>query len=135
MTEQPEDEVWSESVLEVDDAFFAPSTLALTAFVLAVTSVSGFGFLNGFAYVALAVGGGVNGAGNGLAAGLVGAVLALIPVGLGLRAHGRLLPEDASWVGPLARAAVLLGLLSLLLRLVGTTLLAAQDAGPGFTRF
>ena len=115
------------------DAFDTPHVLALVAFVLAVLSVAGFGLMNGSTYIAPLL---TNEDQNGrLVFGLVvGAALALIPVALGWHAASRTLEDDAPWVVTLARTAMLLGLGSMVLRLVVAIIQATQDGPTGFVR-
>ena len=116
------------------EAFDAPPVVALVAFVLAILSIAGFGLMNGSTYVAPIVD---NQPHTGrLVFGLVvGAALALVPVGLGWHASSRTLEDDAPWVSVLARAAMLIGLASMALRLVLAVIQASQDNPGGFVHF
>jgi len=116
------------------EAFDAPQVIAVIAFVLAVLSFAGFGLMNGSAYVTPHV---TNEPQTGrLVFGLVlGAALALVPVGLGWHAASRTLEDDPQWVAALARSAMLIGLASMLLRLVIAVIQASQDGVIGFVRF
>jgi hypothetical protein len=115
------------------DAFDAPNVLAIVAFVLAVLSFAGFGLMNGSAYVTPEA---VNEAQTGrlVFSLIVGAALALVPVGLGWHAASRTLEDDPSWVATLARSAMLIGLASMLLRLVIAVIQASQDGAIGYLR-
>ena len=140
MTEQPAEEPfedpWHEQLEETREDFGAPAVLAVVAFVLAVVSVLGLGLLNGSAYIAPFLSGEPMPTSRDMVAGpVVGAVLALIPVVLGWRAVSRALPDDPDWVTTLGRAAFLLGLVSVLLRLLIAVLQASADSPTGFTRF
>lgn len=142
MTEQPADPVddqlddpWHDHLVEAGDTFGAPEVLALVAFVLAVASLFGFGVMNGSAYVIPFFNTADGDNSTRLVIGTVlGAVLAMIPVWLGWRAVSRSLPGDPGWVISMARAAMLLGLASGLLRLVVAFVEAAHDGPSGFTR-
>ena len=116
------------------EAFDAPQVVAVVAFVLAVLSFAGFGLMNGTAYVAPLV---TNDAQTGrLVFGLVlGAALALVPVGLGWHAASRTLEDDPAWIAMLARSAMLIGLASMALRLVIAVIQSSQDGVAGFVRF
>ncbi len=142
MTEQPADPVddelddpWHDQLVEAAETFGSPEVLALVAFALAIGSLFGFGVMNGSAYVIPFLGtvGGDNS--TRLVIGTVlGAVLAMVPVGLGWRAAARTLPGDPGWVTTVARTAMILGLTSGLLRLVVAFVEAAHDGPSGFTR-
>lgn len=141
MTEQPIepvdddlDDPWHDQLVEVADTFGAPEVLALVAFVTAVASFFGFGVMNGSAYVVPFIHGGEDNSTRLVVGTLLGAALAMGPVGLGWRAVSRALSSDPPWVVSVARAAVLLGLASGLLRLVVAVVEAAHDGPSGFTR-
>jgi hypothetical protein len=101
---------------------------AVLAFVLGVATLFGFSLLNGSSYLFQYVAGEPQKTRIVLSA-LLGAVFAVIPVWLGWRAAARTLAGDPRWVGTLARVAVLLGLLSLVLRLV-MAVIAAGSSDP-----
>ena len=116
------------------EAFDAPPVLAVVAFVLAVLSFAGFGLMNGSAYITPLINGEAQN-GRLVFALVLGAALALVPVGLGWHAASRTLEDDAPWVVMLARSAILIGLASMLLRLVVAVIQASQDNPTGFVRF
>jgi len=122
-----------------DDRSRAPSSgnagasvLALAAFVLAVSSLLGFGLLNGSSF--LPFNDTADQGRTAVLAGLLGAALALLPVGLGLRAVAVLDDDDPDWTALLARASVVVAAVSIVLRLVVTLVQATTDSG-GFVRF
>jgi hypothetical protein len=129
------DDPWHDQLSEIGETFGGPDVLALVAFVTAVTSLLGLGLMNGTAYVVPFLDLSGDGTKTRIVAGtLLGAVLAMLPVLLGWRANARLLDTDPSWVGVLARTAVLLGLASGALRLVIAIVESAHDGPSGFTR-
>ncbi|HVE74047.1 MAG TPA: hypothetical protein VNA30_03015 [Mycobacteriales bacterium] len=107
-----------------------PDVLAISAFVLAVLSLGGLGVLNGSAYLGAPV---TSPAGVVLTS-LLGVLFAVVPVLAGLRAATRVLAGDPAWVGALARSAVLLGALSVVLR-VSSLVAAYVNDGADFARF
>jgi hypothetical protein len=124
--DMPVNDPLDDEIVEVTDSFGAPDIQALVAFVLAVAAVFGFGVLNGTTYfqpflidedsLKLRVLGVV-----------LSAVFALAPVILGWRASAQVLETDPRWVAVAARAAVILGLTALILRLVLAIMTAAGD--------
>lgn len=129
------DDPWHEHLLDADDTYGAPAVLALVAFVTAVASFFGFGLMNGTTYVIPLLSSFDGGNNNRVVvAALLGAGLALIPVALAWRAGSHLLDSDPRWVAAVARAALVLGLASGVLRLVVAVLTAAHDGPGGFTR-
>jgi hypothetical protein len=126
MTQEPLDELSP----ELQEGFDEPTVLAVTAVVLAVLSLAGFGLMNGTAYVVPLLTGQSQQA-RLLTGLLVGAALALVPVALGWRAASR---AALGWPVTLGRAAVLLGLTSFVLRLVVAVVQATTDGTSGFTR-
>ncbi|MCU1589826.1 MAG: hypothetical protein JWP11_1082 [Frankiales bacterium] len=116
---------WHDQLVEVSDDYGAPEVLAVVAFVLSLVSLSGFGLLNGSYYFLPYINSAEGQKTRLVLAALLGALLALLPVWLGWRASARVLATDARWVATLARAAVMLGLLSLVLRLVLSVVTAA----------
>ena len=144
MTEQPAipdepdddelDDPWHDSIVEAQESYGGPEVLALVAIVMAVASFLGNGVMAGTTYVTPLLEGLREDNGTRVVVGLVvGAVLALVPVCLGWWASSRALPDDARWVLPVARAAILLGLASAVLRLVVAVVTAAQDGPVGFS--
>jgi hypothetical protein len=117
----------------IRDAFDAPQVVAIVAFVTAVVSFAGFGLMNGSSYIAPFLTGEEQ---NGrLVLGLVlGAALALLPVGLGWHSASHTLDDDPAWIGTLARSAMVLGLASMALRLVVAIIQASQEGPTGFVR-
>src|SRR3954465_2478592 len=113
------------------EAFDAPQILSLVAFVLAVLSFAGFGLMNGSAYITPLI---TNEDQNGrlVFALVLGAALALLPVGLGWHAASRTLDDDPPWIATLARSAMVLGLASMALRLVIAIIQASQETPSGF---
>lgn len=108
-----------------------PAALAVAALVLGTLSLGGFGLLNGANYV-LPFTEGQSSTTRTVLAGLLGAALALVPVVLGSVASRRTHPGDPAWVPRLAQAAVLVGGIAVVLRLVATSAAAAQVADAGF---
>jgi hypothetical protein len=137
MTEQtvaePLDDELGDEPEPMREAFDAPQVMSIVAFVLGVLSIAGFGLMNGSSYIAPLL---TNTDQNGrLVLGLVlGAALALLPVVLGWHASSHTLADDAAWIGTLARSAVVLGLASMLLRLVVAIIQASQEGPSGFVR-
>jgi hypothetical protein len=119
--------------VQVGDDYGAPDITALVAFVFAVGSFFGFGLTNGNYYLLLDLHQDPSRA-RGVFATVLGAAFALVPVVLGWRASARVLDSDARWVGSLARAAVVIGLTSMVLRLMIAILIAGTDA-PNSYRF
>jgi hypothetical protein len=138
---EPDDDVlddpWHDHIVEAGDSFGAPEVQAVVAFVLAVVSLLGYGLLAGGLYFYFSTPSAADDLRTrNVLASVLGAVFALVPVVLGWRASARTLPSDARWVGPLARAAVLLGLIAVVLRLVLAVLAASSgDAGSRFVTF
>jgi hypothetical protein len=114
-----------DELAQVGDDYGAPEVQAAVALVLAIASIWGFGLLNGSYYVFLSVGPGDSIKTANVLSALLGAALSLLPVVLGWRASARVLESDPRWVATAARAAVLLGLLAVVLRLVLAVLAAA----------
>jgi hypothetical protein len=129
----PEDGVTEDDLVEASDTFDAEEVLAVTAFVLAVLSLAGFGLLNGSTYVHPLLTADADRTRLVLGA-LLGAVLALVPVWLGWRVIARSLPGDPGWAMTLARSAMLLGLGSAVLRVVAAVIEAAQSGAVVFPR-
>ena len=116
-----------DELVQVGDEYGAPDVQAAVAIVLAVASIWGFGLLNGTSYLFLSFGPGDSIKTANVLSALLGAAFALLPVVLGWRASARVLDSDPRWVATAARAAVLLGLLAVVLRLVLAVLAAAAD--------
>lgn len=124
----PDDEL-----VEATDTFDAEEVLAVTALILAVLSLAGFGLMNGSVYVQPLLT--ADAQKTRLVVGvLLGALLALVPVWLGWRVIARVLPGDPRWVVTVARTAMLLGLTSAALRVVVAVIEASQDGPQGFAR-
>ena len=124
------DQDGSESVgRTVVRAVTAPEALGLAALVLAVVSLLGMGLLNGIAYLSLSFDQGQPERPSLVAVALLGAALALLPVGLGVWALRRL--PDESPYRTIAGAAVVVAGVSVLLRLVIAVRTGAeQDSLP-----
>ena len=121
------DDPWHDQINEVNDDYGAPEVQALTAFTLAVLSICGFGLLNGTTYLFTSLSAVETYRTRAVFAALLGAAFALLPVIIGWRASARVLSTDARWIATLARSAVLLGLISLVLRLVLAVIVAGTD--------
>jgi len=126
-----DDSVGDDEPLQVGDDYGAPDVMSLVAFVLAIGSILGFGLLNGTYYLLLDLHQDPSKA-RGVTAMLLGAAFALAPVILGWRASARVIDSDPRWIGSVARAAVVLGLMSLVLRLLIAILMAGTDAPTNF---
>jgi Ca2+/Na+ antiporter len=129
------DDPWRDQLDEVSDTFGAPEVQALFAFVLAVVSMAGFSLLNGTTYFFTELNAVESYKTRSVLAALLGAAFALIPVVVGWRASARTLATDARWIATLARTAVLLGLLSLGLRLVLAVVVASGHDPRSIGRF
>src|SRR3954468_10498966 len=135
---EPEDDVldddYDDEPEAIREAFDAPQIMSIVAFVLAVLSFAGFGLMNGSAYISpLITGEDQNG--RVVFALVLGAALALLPLGLGWHAASRTLDDDPPWIATLARSAMVLGLGSMALRLVIAIIQSAQEGATGFVRF
>lgn len=120
---------WHDQLVEISDDYGAPDVQAVVAIVLAVLALYGFGLLSGTTYVFTALPGPESIKTRNVLAALLSAAFALIPVIVGWRASARVLASDPRWIATLARAAVVLGLLALVLRLV-LAIVAAGTADP-----
>lgn len=129
------DDPWHDQIVDVADTFGAPEVQAVTAFVLAVLSLAGFGLLNGTPYFFTELDAAASYKTRSVLAALLGAGFAIVPVIVGWRASARVLVTDAKWIATLARTAVLLGLLSLVLRLVLAVIVAGTHDPRGIGRF
>jgi uncharacterized protein YacL len=130
------DDPWHDQIVEVTDSFGAPEVQSLVAFVLALMSMGGIGLVNGSYYLFTSISADTDYKTQNVAAALLGAAFALIPVALGWRASARVLETDPRWVATFARAAVILGLLSVVLRLVLAVIAAsAHDPRAGIGHF
>jgi hypothetical protein len=135
-TDDELDDPWHDQIVEVADDYGAPDVQALVAFVLGIGSLWGFSLLNGGVFFYLSVGPGDSVKTANVLSALLGAAFALLPVVLGWRASARVLDSDPRWVPTAARAAVILGLLAVILRLVVAVLAAAaQDPVNRFGGF
>jgi len=133
LDDEPLDDPWHDQLEAAQDTYGSPEVLALVALVLAIGSTFGFGVLNGSVYIAPFLNAGPSH--SALVTGaLLGAALALVPIWLGWRVSSRTLAGDAAWVSVAARAALVLGLISLLLRLIVAVLQAAHHDPSGFSR-
>jgi formate hydrogenlyase subunit 3/multisubunit Na+/H+ antiporter MnhD subunit len=84
MTDEPLEDRRNDRIEDVKGLLGAPPVLALVSFVLAVLSLAGFGLMNGTTYVVPFLNGQPQQ--RRLVVGiLLGAALALVPVGLGRR--------------------------------------------------
>lgn len=123
-----------EDVVEQDShlsGYRTPEVLGLAAFALGVVALLGFGLLSGQVLLALADGPGPPGRTLQVLAGLTGAALAAIPLLLGLEATRLLLDDDPLWVAAVARGAVVLGAVAVLLR-VGHVVVQSLAEQPSF---
>ena len=113
------------------EAFDAPQVTSIVAFVLAVLSFGGFGLMNGAAYIPGQI---TNADQNGrmVVTLMFGAALTLLPIALGWHAASRTLDDDPPWIATLARCAMLIGLGSLVLRLVAAFVQAGQNSPTPF---
>ena len=128
------DDPWHDRLLEVSDDYGAPDVLALVALVLAVASLFGFGLLNGSPYFVPFI---TNDDGQKtrlVLAALLGGAFAVAPVWLGFRSVSRRLETDPAWTAAAARAAVVLGLIALVLRLILAIVAAAADDPTSIAR-
>jgi EamA domain-containing membrane protein RarD len=129
------DDPWHDQIVEVTDDYGAPDVQALVSIVLAVASLCGFGLLNGSYYFLQYIQPADAQKTRVVLSALLGAAFALLPIWLGWRAGARVLTSDPRWVAAVARAAVVLGLISLVLRLVIAVIAAGTDEPSGFGRF
>ena len=141
MTEQPAaaaaeglDDPWHDQLVSAGESFGGPEVLAVVAAVTGVASFFGFGVMNGSVYIVPLFNGGQDDTSRLVLAALLGAALAMVPVWLGWRAVSRTLDTDPHWVPAVARAAIVIGLASGLLRLVVAVVQATHDGPSGFTR-
>lgn len=132
-----------ETELETDDgpdvstglsSYRTPEVLGLAAFALGLVTLLGFGLLSGQVVLALADQAGPPSQALQVLAGLTGAALASIPLLLGLEATRLLLEDDPLWVSAVARAAVVLGAIGVLLRL-GHVLVQSLADNPSYVGF
>ena len=128
------DDDYDDETEAIRETFDAPQIMSIVAFVLAFLSFAGFGLMNGSAYVTPLLTN-EDESGRAVVALVVGAALALLPVGLGWHAASRTLDDDPPWIATLARSAMLLGLGSMALRLVIAIIQAGQEGPTGFGRF
>lgn len=129
------DDPWHDQLVDAQETYGAPEVLASVALVLAIASFFGWGLMNGTAYIVPLLSNFEGDNSTRIVLGtLLGAAMAMIPVGLGWRASSRLLDSDPRWVATVARTAIVLGLASGALRLVVAFIEAAHDGPSGFTR-
>lgn len=112
-------------------AYRSPEVLGLAAFALGVVALLGFGLLSGQVLLALSDQPGAPSQTLQVLAGLVSAALAAIPLLMGLEATRQLLEDDPLWVSAVARGAVVLGAVAVVLRL-GHALIQALAGSPSF---
>jgi hypothetical protein len=125
------DDPWHDQLVATSETFGAPEVQSLVAFVLSLLSVTGIGVLNGAAYAFTSLSSATDYKSRNIVAALLGAAFALLPIVLGWRVSARVLDTDPRWVATFARAAVVLGLLALVLRLVLAVVAAsAHDPRP-----
>jgi hypothetical protein len=130
------DDPWHDQMAEAADDYGSPDVQALSAFVLSILSIGSFGLLDGATYLITNISAAEDYKTRAVLAAVLGAAFALLPMILGWRASARVLATDAKWVATLARTAVLLGLLSLVLRLVLAVIIAgSDDPRAGIGRF
>jgi hypothetical protein len=113
--------------LDISDSFSTPDVHAVIGFVLSCVSLLGTGVLNGSVYLYQSLPANDSLRSHNVLAALLGAALALIGVTLGWRASARVIEGDPAWIATLARAAVVLGLMSAFLRLVIAVIAAGSD--------
>ena len=114
-------------------SYWTPEVLGLVGFALAVGSLLGSAALSGGILAALATDPGTPTTdGVRLAAGLLGAAFAAIPLLLGLEAVRNLLEDDPLWVAAIARATVLLAGIVVFLRLAQTLAQAVSGGGSPY---
>ncbi|MDT7573622.1 MAG: hypothetical protein QOE05_3796 [Actinomycetota bacterium] len=124
---------WHDNIVEAGETFGAPEVQSLVAFVLSVLAMIGLGVMNGTAYVFTSLSAATEYKTRNVVGALLSAGFALLPIVLGWRVSARVLESDPRWVATLARAAVILGLLALFLRLALAVVSAlAQDPRPNF---
>ena len=130
--EQPLEDPWRDKLAEArgqlseaTDGYGAPEVLSLVAVTLAILALLGQGLLNGPLYADIAALSPPTRA-TRIAGEFLGALLAAVPLLLGLRVVGQRLAEDPRWVSTLARAAILLAGLAFVLRLVLLVLVAVR---------
>lgn len=129
-----EPERWERPAVDLPAGLLDAPALALTAFALSVLSCFGAALFSGYTYLGqrdLFQGSGV--ADDRVGAQLLGAGLALLPALIGLAAARRSTGSSA-WVDAVARAAVLVAMTSVVLRLVvlAVSLATSGDAGLRF---
>jgi hypothetical protein len=130
------DDPWHDHIVEAGETFGAPEVQSIVAFVLSIVATTGLGVLNGTAYVFTSLSAESEFKTRNVLAAVLSAGFALIPIVLGWRVSARVLDSDPRWVSALARAAVILGLLALVLRLVLAVVAAgASDPRPNFSSF
>lgn len=112
-------------------SYRSPEVLGLAAFALGVVALLGFGLLSGQVVLALSDRPGTPNQTLQVLAGLAGAALAAIPLLMGLEATRQLLEDDPLWVSAVARAAVVLGAVAVLLRLAHVVVVA-MAGGPSY---
>jgi len=108
-----------------------PEVLGLAAFALGLASLLGFGLLSGQVLLALSAEPGPPSQTLQVLASLLSAGLAAVPLLLGLEATRLLLDDDPLWVSAVARAAVVLSAVAVLLRL-GHVLVQALADSPSY---
>lgn len=117
-----------------DLAFSHPGTLGLVAFVLAILTLMGTRAFEGALYT-VAFGPHDNGLGEitgsrhayVVAAAVLAALFALVPLVLARIAQSRLIPDDGVWTAHLVRAATVLGAISFVLAVVRVLVALSLD--------
>ena len=146
MTEQPPggnapddapfEDPWHDQIVEAGETFGAPEVQSLVAFVLAVLCLGGRGLVQGGNYLFISLSAESDLKTRNIVSAVLSAAFTLLPIVLGWRVSARVLATDPRWVAALARAAVILGLLALVLDLVLAVLAAgAQDPQAHFNSF
>ena len=121
------DDIYDDEDVQVSDSFSTPDVHAVVAFVLSCVSLFGAGVLNGGLYLYQSIPTDDSIRSRNVVAALLSAAFALVPLILGWRASARVIDSDPRWVPTLARAAVIIALLSAFLRLVLAVLAAGSD--------
>lgn len=117
--------------------FAEPFTLALTAFPLSILVILGSQIFRGLSYTIAAAQSVGEGSGSSpdnsyfVAAAFLSAGFSLLPVLLGWAGLNRVIVDDPVWVSGLLRASIVLGGLSLGLRLVIAVIIATNPGTNG----
>jgi hypothetical protein len=116
-----------------------PAPLAIFSLALAIMCLEGTQYLRGSTYTNYFVTGGFYSSdGEGgpdtgwiTVGAFLSAAIALIPLLAAWRGSRRLIDEDPPWVGTTLRAALLLSVLALVLRLAAAVIIATSSDGSG----